>query len=548
MFSALFKAFTGRAGLLAGVLSLLIAVVIFMAVKMGMPRIEQKVASLGQAHLSQKMTEGDMLSAFEAKGRDLYIDAGIQNFDAIQADLADVSGVRNVLPVNTNQAVASEANDDVSPEVAVVDAQTSAAQAVANPSVDDAADSVANAPADEAPITEAEQPQAEPALVAESNATYDESSLSLRYDGTQLALTGHLSDAQLVALVTEDVQNLVPEGSQLTVNVDAQGALSNLNWIDRFLEVVQGLPNDAQGIIQGSDTFWVQVFPDAEQTLVEASQNASVQVAQSTTGENTNIFANVGVSNDDANDVMGNVSGDVAGSDNSNPFANVGVNMQSQTLGQAIESNASIENAAGGDIFANADASAQSDQGGDASGNVFANVDVNAQSEQSAQGSDGQPVDNTLSNVFAGVDVNVQSNQPAEPKANSANSEMFISGAPSDNTQLDAEAYILHLNKQMAVQHMFESGEYRVSNTLANELNTLANVMRNNPNLLLRIVGNLDFSVDQRNAEYVGMDRARSIRNYLREQGVEPFRLFAAPLPRDSAFAKRVQVVFYISQ
>lgn len=76
----------------------------------------------------------------------------------------------------------------------------------------------------------------------------------------------------------------------------------------------------------------------------------------------------------------------------------------------------------------------------------------------------------------------------------------------------------------------------------------LAEMMQQHPYLLLRVVGNLDFSVAPREAEYVGIDRAREIRDYLTAQGIERFRVFATPLPRDRAFDKHVQLVFYISE
>ena len=100
----------------------------------------------------------------------------------------------------------------------------------------------------------------------------------------------------------------------------------------------------------------------------------------------------------------------------------------------------------------------------------------------------------------------------------------------------------------MAQQAIFNSGDIEISQEFAAELDQLVQMMHNNRQLFLRIVGNLDFSVGPRDAEYVGVDRAREVRDYIRAQGVERFRVFSAPLPRDYAFDKQVQVVFYISE
>ena len=108
--------------------------------------------------------------------------------------------------------------------------------------------------------------------------------------------------------------------------------------------------------------------------------------------------------------------------------------------------------------------------------------------------------------------------------------------------------YITELNSRIAGQVLFGPGEHTISDALAAELDGLAELMRQNPDLLLRVVGNIDFNVDRRYAEYVGIDRAREIKKYLYAQRVESFRIFATPLPRDRAYDKRVQLVFYISE
>ena len=95
----------------------------------------------------------------------------------------------------------------------------------------------------------------------------DQSSLSLRYDGTQLRLTGHLADEQMAQLIADRVANVIPAYSVLEINLDGKGKGSPLNWMREFLRTVSCLPDDAQGRIEGSDQEGVEIIPDVEQTL-----------------------------------------------------------------------------------------------------------------------------------------------------------------------------------------------------------------------------------------------------------------------------------------
>ena len=99
-----------------------------------------------------------------------------------------------------------------------------------------------------------------------------------------------------------------------------------------------------------------------------------------------------------------------------------------------------------------------------------------------------------------------------------------------------------------AATPVFSAGDFTVGESLAAELDSLADMMRQHPDLLLRIVGNVDFEADPRFADFIGLDRARAARDYLYQQGIERRRVFARPLPKDYAFNKQVQLVFYISE
>jgi outer membrane protein OmpA-like peptidoglycan-associated protein len=261
----------------------------------------------------------------------------------------------------------------------------------------------------------------------------------------------------MAQLIAERVAHAAPVGSELDINLDGNGKGSPLNWMREFLDTVSDLPDNAQGLIEGSDALGVQIIPDLEQTL------AVQPVVQPVVPE--------------------------AGS-------------ELQGIAEPTEGN-------------------------------MADVVESAPDEPVLDESD-QPASVSDSSMNMPVQEN-HAPESVEPEAEQA-------------PLVEPVKFITELNARISGQSLFAPGEYVVGEALAAELDGLAKMMRQHPDLLLKIVGNLDFSVGPRDARFVGIDRAREIRSYLATQQIEPYRVFAIPLPRDSAFERRIQVIFYISE
>jgi len=488
MFSALIKAFTGRAGFLSSLLALSIIALTAAAVLLSLPRIEQRLENSGQAVLSEFLGDNDSLLSIRADGRELLLEGRFEDAAALSAKLSEIEGLRSVR-INgmvTNSAMSDESDAPVVEAavdpvegVAVEDAPPVTVVSETAPDVSDAQDDEVDADKVTEAVATVEAIEEAPAVLAENVAEdegdltasgeplsqrvseseddndsttdeglFDQSSLSLRYDGTQLSLSGHLADEQMAKLIAQYVADAVPADSELEIKLDGKGKGSPLNWMHEFLATVAGLPGDAQGRIEGSDKTGVQIIPDVEQALV-ASEPVQVEEA-------TEVAAEV-------------------------------------TAALDVTTKGDVEIA----------------------------VDEQMLSEQTA--------DEAVPQIEVVVDVE-----------ESAGEAVSASLSPED--------FITGLNLRMAEQAYFAPGDYTISEALQAELGGLIEVMQQNPDLLLRIVGNLDFSVSRREAEYVGIDRAREIRDYLAAQKIEPFRIFATPLPMDRAYDKRVQLVFYISE
>ncbi len=501
MFSALLKAFTARAGFLSSLLALLLIALTSAAVLLSLPRIEQDLENSGQTVLSDSLSQGDTLVSFRAEGRNLLLEGQFEDAAGLSAKLNEIEGVRSVIingsgatpgiAVQSNPEQPAELTSDVITDLSTdrveqgtdmelpVDAAgsetdenvtVSGSEEAVNPeSPEEAAAPEVAVAADEEIITSSGEPLAQLAsepvvgdeMVAEDEGEadgFDQSSLSLRYDGTQLRLTGHLADEQMAQLIADHVANVIPAYSVLEIDLDAKGKGSPLNWMGEFLRTVSGLPEDAQGRIDGSDQEGVKITPDVEQTLT--------------------------------------------------------------VRGDAPEVLPESENEPVTDVTADSNAVSSDDGTVTEPETEAAQMQSEAEPDASAQISDSDT---------------------GAPEAVAADTE----GVP---VVVQPTNYITELNSRIAEQVLFESGEHTISDVLAAELDGLAEMMRQNPDLLLRVVGNIDFSVDRRYAEYVGIDRAREIKKYLYGQRVEPFRVFATPLPRDRAYDKRVQLVFYISE
>ncbi len=293
MLSALFKAFTGRSGWLGSILALAILAVIAYAAVTGLPGVQQRVLTLSQAYLEDNMAAGDTLMSLQVNGRDVHLGGDIQDPDALKSGLESLSAVRRVVLIGTIPADAGNSADPVpeeapvqtqvlptSPEVADANAPGNSAEATAH--VVDAVSKLVLQ--EESAVSSAEDiPQAPAETIQESTPTDDEaeqvsqnivdstvsseSSLTLRYDGIRLKLSGHVGDEQMAALLAEAVRRAMPDGHQLESSVLGDGQPSALNWMNAFLQRVSSLPQDAQGVITGSDSQGVEIVPDAEQSL-----------------------------------------------------------------------------------------------------------------------------------------------------------------------------------------------------------------------------------------------------------------------------------------
>ncbi len=500
MFSALLKAFTARAGFLPSMLALLLIALTSAAVLLSLPRIEQDLENSGQTVLSDSLSQGDTLVSLRAEGRNLLLDGQFEDAAALSAKLNEIEGVRSVIINGSGAApgvavqsdpgqpaeLASEAIADLStdrveqeadmePTVDATGSETDEHVTVygdeeaispESPEKDAALEAVV---AVDETSTSSGEPLAQLApesvvrdeMAAEDEAdSFDQSSLSLRYDGTRLRLTGHLADEQMAQLIADRVANVIPAYSVLEIDLDGKGKGSPLNWMREFLRTISGLPDDAQGWIEGSDQEGVKIIPDVEQTLAVRSR-APINPQE--------------LDKESAMDVT---------ADSSAASSDQGAGAVTEPEPEAVQIQSKVEP--------------------DASDQIS--------------------------------DTDTEAIEAAEADADRAP----LAFRPIQ--------YISELNSRIAGQVLFEPGEHTISDALAVEMDELAEMMRQNPDLLLRVVGNIDFNVERRYAEYVGIDRAREIKKYLYAQRVEPFRIFATPLPGDRAYDKRVQLVFYISE
>ncbi len=515
MFSALLKAFTGRAGLLAGLLALALVVVTAAAVYIKTPEIEQSLADSAMPVLQSTLVDSDDLTSFRAEGRNLMLEGRFDDPQGLAAELKSVEGVRSIFvngadlsigiaspaPVVEEAGLAQEEPPQTGAEImqaAMETDQSAGEMAAASRQVEDEDAQIAStdkayiaetgpplevtAETDAQPLDEAQPAVEEDAIetvgaevtVAETSAddqaetaATEESLLRLRYDGTHLQLSGHMGDEQMARLVVDSVRRAVPRYSELEADVDSSGRASPLNWMSEFLAVVARLPADAQGVIIGSDSKGVEIIPDEEQKLLEQAE------AQSETGTGATETAEV----DPVPAVQAPVTAAPVVTEADQGSAPEVAATEGETPEAAVDNDLALEK--GGELALETDTT-------------------------------NEAVDS------------VAAIHPGQ--------------------------YIVTLNKRLAAVPMFKAGEFAVGEALAAELDGLAEMLRQHPSLLLRIVGNIDFEADPRFAEFIGLDRARAARDYLYQQGIERRRVFARPLPRDYAFNKQVQLIFYISE
>lgn len=506
MLSALFKAFTGRAGGLGSLLALLIIALIAYTVVDRLPGVEQNVLTISQDYLDSNMAAGDTLMSLQADGRDVHLGGEFQDPAALKVGLESIEGVRRVFLIGSSLLQADAPTDasyveskpaTVDTSVETQEGTTNVADKVVAPQVGEVVEAVtelllkdevaaglskvvgteateAASPADSASAGVEEQTAFDSDKESASEQIrFEESSLELRYDGTQVKLSGHVGDDKMAELLVEAVSQALPSYSVLTSDVDGKGKSSPLNWMRQFLRIVSGLPEDAQGLISGSDRKGVRITPDEQQTLSIGGELA---------GGNVNESREISPARVDA------VSEPVA--------------PEQLTPEQAVLEPATLDPVAGPGETTSDDSQAKvvEDQTGQAGGELTA----------------GNPSG---------------SEAVAVPQL-----------------KIDPGDFIVSLNNRLSETAFFQAGEVDVSEALAQELDQLAQLMRQYPSLYLRIVGNIDSSVGAQFEELVGLDRARQVSRYLRKQQLDGSRIITAPLPRGYAFDKRVQLVFYISE
>lgn len=325
MLSALIKAFTGRAGGLGSLLALLIVALIAYTVVDRLPKVEQQVLAVSQDYLAGNMAADDVLKSLQADGRDVHLGGEFQNPAALKAGIESLNGVRKVFLSGSelSDVDASDGALDVEPvegltaELAVDSLPVNALNEISNEAGEASTAQVVEAVTElllkdgsgrmpVASITDTKTRQAQKAADATNSAeiantganvnfdptapdegivpevvTFDESSLALRYDGTQLKLSGHVGDEKMAELLVEAVRQAIPSYSVLTSDVDGNGKSSPLNWMRRFLRIASGLPEDAQGLISGSDSKGVQIIPDEQQTLSAKDDSGRANVNES---------------------------------------------------------------------------------------------------------------------------------------------------------------------------------------------------------------------------------------------------------------------------
>ncbi len=108
--------------------------------------------------------------------------------------------------------------------------------------------------------------------------------------------------------------------------------------------------------------------------------------------------------------------------------------------------------------------------------------------------------------------------------------------------------HITRFNSDLAQQSWFEAGESYIAESLSQQLDQLLAIMKDNPQALLRIVGNLDFSRPGAEGAQVGYYRGRAVQEYLVAKGIDQNRVSNQPLRPGYAYDEPTEIVFYISE
>lgn len=496
MFKALFKAFTGRAGFISSLLALSIIALTAAAILLSLPRIEQKLEDSAQTMLSDTLTDTDVLEGFRVEGRQLLLEGEFEDAASLSAQLKEIKGVRSVLINGLKpEPMAVESRLDVAPDLA----------------------------------SDASGQQSEPASAQtgeESEATgvvdagNDSSDAGLKVDDSVVGTAideNAIKEAVSVEPVSVNDQ-LMASGEPLAQ--PAPDSEVNVSDTDQFFDQsslvlrYDGKQLSLSGHL--ADEQMAQLI--AERVAHAAPVGSALDINLDGNGKGSPLnwmreFL------DTVSDLPDNAQGFIEGSDV------LGVQIipdLEQTLAVQPVVQAAVPEA-GSELQGIAEPT---------EGNM-ADVVESAPDEPVLDESD-QPESVSDSSMNMPVQQN-HAPESVEPEAEQA-------------PLVEPAKFITELNARISGQSLFAPGEYVIGEALAAELDGLAEMMRQHPDLLLKIVGNLDFSVGPRDARFVGIDRAREIRSYLATQQIEPYRVFAIPLPRDSAFDRRIQVVFYISE
>lgn len=152
--------------------------------------------------------------------------------------------------------------------------------------------------------------------------------------------------------------------------------------------------------------------------------------------------------------------------------------------------------------------------------------------------------DTPVNSVAATSTGQAASDDEPHPDTQSGDTQTGNAGA---ERRTNPEALILSLNQQFLSSAMFAPGEAQISAELGASLMTLAEMMRQNPDLALGVETYPDLSVGGDKGAFIGFLRARNTEKFLLDQQLEDARIFTRDLSNDWSSAEEgLQLKLYI--
>jgi len=476
--------------------------------------------------------------------------------DAVEVKTEEVSADHDqpttTEPVEITDTKVDAASTEAEVEIAASTPATEANEATENVVADQATETE-EPPAQEAgqsmPVVETGAASAAYQPAADAPA----SMLTAYFEKGNLKVTGVVPEKDDVNSLTRALSQIRRSGLT-TIEIRSGSANSDLHWQNDFLGAISSIPNDAVGKIVASDQDGIQIVPDnapAEPTTIAATEASSSAdpapvMAQNVANPETSVQTPAAIpavvpapsSPDTSTDLVANGQTEVA----AEPAADVEVSTETPPAAEpATSSIPAVE----------ATTTAESNQHSNTKARTQGGFSMGMNADSSTNISAQQQMDESRHITRSpGPDINVEKRSLAAVAEDGA-----VEGGATANGSVVTQQqggspldYIVNLNYFLTGKQLFESGETTPSPELESKLAELVQFLNAYPNTLIRIVGNVDFTVGQRDGEYVGVRRARAVRDYLRNRGIDSFRIFAAPLPRGYAFDEQTQIVFYISE